>query len=116
VQGGEVLGHAQRMPHADDVEHHADADALGAFREDGAEHQPVRNDLVALVLEVVLGEPERVEADRVGQHPHVEDPFGRSPDLFGTVAALSGRGRTGARVGHFHTTEEKHASSHNEQP
>ena len=80
---GKIFGHTQRVPHADDVEHHADPDALGAFSQDAAQHQPVRHDLVSLVLKMVLGEPERIEAELVGKHTHVQDTFSGIPALFG---------------------------------
>ena len=47
------------MPHGRDVEAAADLQARGEMREVDGGHQEVRDDLVALVLEVVLGQPER---------------------------------------------------------
>src|SRR5438034_6379084 len=47
------------MPHGRDVEAAADLQARGEMREVDGGHQEIRDDLVALVLEVVLGQPER---------------------------------------------------------
>ena len=55
----EVFGQPQRMPHGRDVEAAADLQARGEMREVDGGHQEVRDDLIALVLEVVLGQPER---------------------------------------------------------
>ena len=64
---GEVLGEAQRVPLRDDVEHRAEADRSGCVAAIQAEiEDAVGDDLVALVLEVVLGGPEAVEAELVG--------------------------------------------------
>ena len=60
-----VLGEAQRVPHRADVEAAADPKAFGHVREMHAQHEDVGDDLVALVLEVVLGEPQGVEAQAV---------------------------------------------------
>ena len=62
---GEVLRQAQRMPHRRDVEAAADPQPLRHMRQVHRQHQDVGHALVALVLEVVLGQPERVEAQRV---------------------------------------------------
>ena len=64
VGHGEVLGQAQRVPLGHHVEHLAEPDALGLRRQVQAEQDEVGDDLVALVLEVVLGEPHRVVAER----------------------------------------------------
>ena len=65
VGGRVVLGQPQRMPHGRDVEAAADPELLGEVRQVHRQHQDVRDALVALVLEVVLGQPERVVAELV---------------------------------------------------
>ena len=86
VEGGEVLGQLQRVPLGHDVEGHADAKPFGALGQDCADEDAVGDDLVALVLKVVLGEPERVEAGLLGCHPHVDDALGGFPHLLVAVA------------------------------
>ncbi len=107
VQGGEVLGQLQGVPLGNDVERHADPEALGALGEDGPDEDPVGDDLVALVLEVVLGEPVRVEPALFGHHAHVDDALGRRPDVLVAVPTLRRSGRTGADA-----AEEEDPSSH----
>ena len=79
VGGRVVLGETQRVPHRADVEAAADPQAFRHVREVHCHHQDVRDALVAFVLEVVLGEPEGVEAEPVhalrnrlglGEHRH----------------------------------------------
>src|SRR5205807_6244804 len=53
------------MPHGRDVEAAADAQALRNVGELQADHEDVGGALVALVLEMMLGEPERVVAEVV---------------------------------------------------
>ena len=67
VGEGEVLGQPQRVPLRHDVEHLPEAQLLGLGGEVQAEQDEVGQHLVALVLEVVLGEPHRVEAELVGR-------------------------------------------------
>ena len=67
VDGGEVLGHPDRVPHRRDVEAAADADVLREVAEVQGQHQHVRDALVAFALEVVLGQPEDVVAGPVHQ-------------------------------------------------
>jgi len=66
VGGGVVLGEPERMPGGDDVEGAADLDALRAMGEIDGQHRNVGDDFVAFVLEVVLGEPQRLVAELVG--------------------------------------------------
>ena len=61
----EVLGQTQRVPHRRDVESAADAQALRHMRQMHRQHQDVGYALVAFMLEMVLGEPERVEPQRI---------------------------------------------------
>ena len=58
VGGREILGQPERMPHRRDVESAADAKPRREMSQMDGRHQDVRNALVALVLEVVLGQPE----------------------------------------------------------
>src|SRR5256886_16276945 len=62
VGDGIVLRQPQRMPHGGDVEAAANLDALRDVGEVDGVEQEVGNDLVALVLEMVLREPDRVIA------------------------------------------------------
>ena len=52
-----VLRQAERMPHRGDVEAASDLQLLGHVRKVHRKHQQVGQDLIALVLEVVLGQP-----------------------------------------------------------
>ena len=66
----EVLGEPERMPHRRDVEPTAEAQpARDVGKMDGV-HQHVGDALVALVLEVVLGQPEGVVAHPVHELRH----------------------------------------------
>ena len=65
VGGSVVLGEPERVPHRADVEATADPQSLGHVGEVHGHHQDVRHALVALVLEVVLGEPEGVVAEPI---------------------------------------------------
>ena len=62
VDRREVLREAQRVPHGHDVERAAEPDPFGHVREVQIEHQQVRQTLVSLALEMVLGRPESVVA------------------------------------------------------
>jgi hypothetical protein len=62
VGGGEIFRQPQRMPHGRDVEAAADAQARRDVRQVDGRHQNIGDALVALVLEVVLGQPEDVVA------------------------------------------------------
>jgi hypothetical protein len=66
VRGGEVLGEPQGMPRGHDVERAADLHAPGAMGEVHRQHGNVGDALVAFVLEMVLGQPQRLVAERVG--------------------------------------------------
>ena len=112
VQRREVLRQLQRVPLRHDVERHPDPDPLGPFRQDRPDQQSVRDHLVAFVLEVVLGEPERVETELVGQHAHVEDLLGRPPHLVLVVPTIGRSGCAGTRIRHLDTTEQEDPSTH----
>ncbi len=62
-----VLGEAERMPGGHDVEGAADLHALGAVGEVHRQHRDARDALVPLVLEVMLGQPQRLVPERVGR-------------------------------------------------
>ena len=109
VHGGEVFGEAQGVPLGDDVEERADAQSGGALCQHRGEEHPVGHHLVAFVLEVVLGEPENVEAGLFGLHPHVQHSRGGVPHLFLGVAAVGGDGRPRPGIVHLHPSEKEHA-------
>ena len=67
-----VLGQADRVPHREDVERAAELELARHRGEVRADQDQVREDLVALALEVVLGGPEAVVA-RVVHHPRDVD-------------------------------------------
>ena len=68
VGASEVLGQPQRVPHRRDIESAANPEALRQMAEMHRRHQQIRDDLVAFLLEVVLGHPQRVPAALV-HHP-----------------------------------------------
>ena len=105
MEGGEIFGQPQRVPLGNDVERHADPDALGPLCDDRAHEDAVGHDLVSLVLEVVLGEPVGVEPQLLGYDAHVDDPFRGAPDLLVVVMAIGRGRRPGAHVVHLDTTE-----------
>ena len=112
VGEGEVLGEAQRVPLRHHVEHLAEAQVLGDAGQVLAEHDQVRQDLVALVLEVVLGEPHRVEAERVGGlGPLDEVLVARDHGVVAVAPAGGGNGGV-AGVRHGHGAEEVGVDAH----
>ena len=117
MEVGEVLGQPQRVPLGDDVEHRADARcaevraASVAPNEDAVGHH-----LVALVLEVVLGQPERVVAEPLGSDAQVDAALGARPALVLGEAPVGGGRRAGAGVVHLDATEEEHADLHRDLP
>ena len=100
------------MPLRHDVEHLALPEAFGAQGERHAELDDVRDDLVALVLEVVLGQPHRVVAELVGCVSPLEEVVVRGEDIGHAVAARRGNGPGVARVGHGHRAEEEDVELH----
>ena len=112
VQRGEVLSQPEWMPLGHDVERHPDPNVLGALRDDGSRQDPVGDDLVALVLEVVLGQPVGVEPQLVAHHSHVDDSLGGPPSLLVVEAPVGGSGRPRARVGQLDPAEKEHAGAH----
>src|SRR5437667_7859219 len=86
------------MPHRRDVEAAADLEALRDMREVHRLHQEIRDALVALDLEMVLGQPERVVAMLVAR---ARQRFGLGEDadqVLVRVAAVVGRRRVLAHV------------------
>jgi hypothetical protein len=82
IRDGIVLGEAQRMPHRRDIEPAADFQLRCQMAKMHRRHQQVRDDLIPLVLEVVLGHPQRVPAgavhepgDRLGLGEHAGQLF-----------------------------------------
>ena len=113
VQRGEVLREPQRVPLADDVEHRTDPDVRRPLSQERADHQAVRDDLVALELEVVLGEPERVVAELVGQHTGVQHPAGGVHEVGLRVAPVGGsRAAVADRVAHLDRAEQEDTDTH----
>ncbi len=112
MQRGEVLGQPQRMPLGDDVEHRADPDAARALGQDRCEQDAVGHDLVALVLEVVLGQPEAVVAELLGSHPHVEQALLRVPEVLLLVAPAHRLRRPGTGIVDLDAAEEEDAYPH----
>ena len=107
VQGGEVFSEAQRVPLRHDVEHRAEAQ-LGRLRSDpGGDQQPVGDDLVALVLEVVFGRPERVEAEAFCLLGRIDVVERRLPTFVVRVATIHGSRCPCASVVHFDATKEE---------
>ena len=70
VQGGRIFRHAHRIVQRQQQHAGADVDALGTGRDGAADGQHRRR--VAVVEEVVLGEPDVVEAGRFRAHDLIE--------------------------------------------
>jgi hypothetical protein len=104
VGHGEVLGQPERVPHGRDVEAAPEAQPLGHVSQVHGVHQDVGDDLVALVLEVVLGQPQRVVAQVIhGPGQGVGLLEHRGQVLIG-VPALVGRGGVLAEVSQIHVS------------
>ena len=73
---------------------------------------PVGDDLVALVLEVVLGQMEHVEPETFGRDTHVEHPHRSGPHLLLGVATVGRRRRAGTRIVHLDCAEHEHTVLH----
>ena len=67
VGHGVVLGEANRVPHRQDVEGATELQALGLGGKPEPELDQVREDFVALALEMMLGRPQHVEAELLHQ-------------------------------------------------
>ena len=110
VQCCEVLGEPQRIPLRDHVEHGTEAQAGGLCGDPGGDQQTVRDDLVALVLEVVFGRPERVVPESFGFDRGVDVVERRVPARFVRVAAIH-RVRRPAPASVISTPPKKNAPS-----
>jgi len=87
------------MPHRRDVEAAADLDLLGDVRQVHRRHEEIRQALVALVLEVVLGQPDRVVAQLVHRPGDGVRLREHRRQVLVPVAPLVGRGGHLAHVG-----------------
>ena len=114
MKGRKILRQFQRVPLRNDIECHTNADTFGAFRKDRPGEKSVGDDLVALILEVVLGEPERVKTQVVGEHPHVENSFGGVPHRSVVIAAIGWCWQPRTSVVHLDAAEEENSSSHDD--
>ena len=94
VDGGEILGEAQRVPHRRDVEAAADLDVAGLVGEVQGHQDGVGNALRALGLEMMLGHPEAVVAEPIHDLGHVLGLAERRRQMLVAVAAVVG-GRAG---------------------
>jgi hypothetical protein len=100
------------MPLGDDVEQGPDLDPFGPLGEDGPEQDGVGDDLITLVLEVMLGEPEAVVTELLGSHAHVQHPFLGVPDLRLTVVPVRRRRGACSGVFHLHASKEEEPGVH----
>ena len=107
VQRGEVLGEAQRVPLRHDVEHRPEADARGLGSDPRGDLEPVGNDLVSLVLEVVLGRPERLESELFGHLRRLDVIERGLPERLVGRTPVGRRRRAGAGIVHLDTAEEE---------
>ena len=94
------------MPLRHDVEHLPEAQILGEMGEVQSEHDQVRQHLVALVLEVVLGEPHRVETELVGGLGPIDQVLVAGEDVVVAVPAGGAGDARVAGVGHRDCAEE----------
>ena len=107
VGQGEVLGEAQRMPLRQDVEHRAELELAGARGQKRRHQDGVRHHFVALVLEVVFGQPQALIPETVGG-PSVRLEVGIDLQKVGlAVAAILWRRPARARVGHVNAAKKK---------
>ena len=108
----EVLRQPQRMPLRHHVEHLAEAQLAGAGGGVHTEQDEIGEDLVALVLEVVLGEPHRVVAQPVGRLRPVQHVVVTGDHIGIAVTPGCGRHARVAGVGHRHRAEEVRVDTH----
>ena len=86
-----VLGEPDRVPHRQDVEGAAELEPLGLGGEPQSELDQVRQDLVALALEMVLGRPQHVVAELVHELRDVARGRERLPQPLVGIAPVVGR-------------------------
>lgn len=102
VGHGEVLSQAQRVPLGHHVEHLPEAELGGDAGQVHPEEDQVGSGLIALVLEVVLGQPEGVIAEPVGSAGPVTQVLVAGDDIVVAETPVGGSRRAGAGVGHGH--------------
>ena len=107
VQCGEVLGEPEWIPLRHDVEHCAEAQRGGLRGDPGGDQQAIRDHLVALVLEVVLGGPERVESEPFGLLGRVDVVERCLPTRLIRVATIHRVRLAGTGIVHLDATEEE---------
>src|SRR5437867_12589004 len=91
VRSRVVLGQPDRMPGRDDVEPAADLEPSRVVRDVNGQERDVRDALVALVLEMVLGQPQGLVAELVHRLRELERRVERLDHPLIGVAALVGR-------------------------
>ena len=97
VGGGVVFGEPEGMPGGHDIEGAPDLDTLRAMGEIHGEQGNVGNALVPFVLEVVLGQPQGLVAQRVGRVGQRDGGVERLHEpLVGIAPIVSGRAREAA--------------------
>ncbi len=107
VQRGEVFGEPHRVPLRHHVEHGTETQLRGLGRNPRRDQQPVGDDLVALVLEMVLGSPERIETEPLGFLGRVDVVERGLPAVVVRVSPVHRIGETGARIVHLDAPEEE---------
>ena len=65
IRHGKILGESQGMPHGEYTEAAAEFEPGGVLGQPETEHEEVRDAFVSLTLEMVLGHPENVIAQRL---------------------------------------------------
>ena len=116
VREGVVLGEPDRMPAGEDMHQRAEADLPGALGKHRVQQQDVRDDLEAMVVEVVLGRPHGVVAETV-RGLRVRDEIGiHATVVFLTVAPPVRRWPVDPGVGHVHGAVEEQAEMHRALP
>jgi hypothetical protein len=86
------------VPHGQDVEGAAELEPPGLGREPRPEQHEVRQHLVALLLEVVLGRPQAVVAELVHELGDLLRGLERLDEALVRIGALLGRGAVEADV------------------
>ncbi len=102
-----VFGESHRVPRSQDVHQRAEANAPGSLGEDRIQQDHVGHDLEAVVLEVVLGCPHRVEAQLVGALGIGGQVTVDATIVCLAIAALVSGRSLDARIGHVDRAEEE---------
>ena len=94
IRHGKILCEAQGMPHGEHIEAAAEFEPGGVLGQPETEHEEVRNALIPLTLEMVLGHPENVIAQRLhalggvfGNLKSLDKPLVGIPAVIGGYAA-----------------------------